>query len=42
MGVQTGFCEGGGKESCQLTRVSVKKASTVAYSTFTKSGKSSL
>ena len=29
MGVQTGFCEGGRKKSCPLTRVSVKRASTV-------------
>ena len=34
MGVQTGICESGHKESCPLTRVSVKKASTVAYLTF--------
>ena len=35
MGVQTGFSEGGRNYSCPLTRVSVKKASTIfGFKTF--------
>ena len=29
IGVEMGFCEGGCKKSCPLTRVSVRRASTV-------------